>query len=130
MKLSQIISPAKFRALASYLSIKEKGLAGKGSTEVQNDLRKFANALEEMEVEEKEKQLADADKALAILKAFHEIAHNSEKNEGLTITKDWDLNTLTIETKEGHGHFGQMNHEDDGFPILINEMYNHFCKTK
>ena len=71
--------------------------------------------------------ITDADKALAILKAFHEIAHNSEKNEGLTITKDWDINTLTIETKEGHNHFGQMNSEDEkGFSILLNEIYRHY----
>ena len=73
--------------------------------------------------------ITDADKALAILKSFHHLAHISEKNEGIAITKDWDLNTLTIETKEGHTHFGKMNHEDEeGFSILINEMYNHFCK--
>ena len=69
------------------------------------------------------------EKALAILKAFHDIAHSSEKDEGLTITKDWDLNTLTIETKEGHNHFGQMNCEDEkGFSILIDKLYRHFCK--
>jgi hypothetical protein len=73
--------------------------------------------------------ITDADKALAILKAFHEIAHNSEKNEGLTITKDWDINTLTIETKEGHNHFGQMNCEDEkGFSILLNEIYRHYVR--
>jgi len=73
-------------------------------------------------------QLTDAEKALAILKSFHDIAHASEKNEGLVITKDWDRFTLTFHTKDGHVHLGQMNHEEDGFPILINEMYNHFCK--
>ena len=73
--------------------------------------------------------ITDADKALAILKAFHEIAHNSEKNEGLTITKDWDINTLTIETKDGHNHFGQMNCEDEkGFSILLNEIYKHYVR--
>ena len=72
----------------------------------------------------------DADKALAILKSFHDLAHNSEKSEGVVMVKDWDINTLTIMTKEGHVHLGQMNHEEDGFPLLINEMYNHFCKGK
>lgn len=57
--------------------------------------------------------VTDADKALAILKSFHDLAHNSEKSEGVTITKDWDINTLTIMTKEGHNHFGQMNSEDE-----------------
>lgn len=71
--------------------------------------------------------ITDADKAFAILKAFHDIAHNSEKNEGLTIIKDWDINTLTIKTKEGHNHFGQMNSEDEkGFSILLNEIYRHY----
>ncbi len=70
---------------------------------------------------------SDADKALAILKAFHNIAHDSEKNEGITIVKDWDLNTLSIYTKKTHAHYGQMNCEDEkGFSMLIDELYRNF----
>ena len=98
-----------------------------------NDFCKFMRGqgfpLTDDEIKECINAITDADKALAILKAFHEIAHNSEKNEGLTITKDWDINTLTIETKEGHNHFGQMNCEDEkGFSILLNEIYRHYVR--
>lgn len=73
-------------------------------------------------------------KALAILKAFHDLAHDSEKNEGVIITKDWDLNTLTIMCKGSdgkmiHSHFGQMNCENEkGFSILIDDLYKTFAK--
>ena len=80
-----------------------------------------------------ENNLTDADKALAILKAIHDMAHNSEKNEGVTITKDWDINTLTIGYPSGgemtHEHFGQMNREDvEGFSILIDDLFKYFVK--
>ena len=75
--------------------------------------------------------VSDGDKAIAILKAFHDIAHNSEKTEGLIITRDWDINTLTIETKEGHHHFGQMDSEDEkGFSILLDALYRHYVIGK
>lgn len=75
--------------------------------------------------------MTDAEKALAIIKAFHDMAHDSEKNEGLTICKDWDENTLTIYYKNNHMHFGQMDSEnEEGFSILIDQMYNQFCKNK
>ena len=50
MKLSDIITPEKFRQLATYITICDEklGLTETG-TEVQDDLRKFADALEEME---------------------------------------------------------------------------------
>lgn len=50
MKLSDIITPDKFRQLATYITICDEklGLTETG-TEVQDDLRKFADALEEME---------------------------------------------------------------------------------
>lgn len=49
MKLSNIITPEKFRQLATYID-KKLGLTETG-TEVQDDLRKFADALEQMEAE-------------------------------------------------------------------------------
>ncbi len=76
----------------------------------------------------------DAGKALKILKAFHDMAHNSEKDDGITITKDWDLNTITVYYKDIdghdiHSHFGQMNKEDEeGFSILITQLYETFAK--
>lgn len=50
MKLSDIISPEKFRDLATYITLTEKklGLDVIG-TEVQDDLIKFADALDEVE---------------------------------------------------------------------------------
>lgn len=48
MKLSDIITPEKFRALASFVSDADEKFGLEG-TEVQDDLHKFANALEEME---------------------------------------------------------------------------------
>lgn len=73
--------------------------------------------------------LTDAEKALAIIKAWHDLVHAEDnKLEGILITKDWDLNTLTITTKDWHRHFGQMNSEDEkGFSILIDELYKGFC---
>ena len=50
MKLSDIITPEKFRQLATYITMCDEklGLTETG-TEVQDDLRKFADLLEEME---------------------------------------------------------------------------------
>ena len=48
MKLSDIITPEKFRQLATHITICDENL-GLTGTEVQDDLRKFADALEGME---------------------------------------------------------------------------------
>lgn len=68
----------------------------------------------------------DAEKALIILRAFHDYVHKDRKL-AIIITADWDINTLTVATTDGHWHFGQMNKEDEnGFSILIDQMYKHF----
>mgnify|MGYP003440852097 FL=1 len=52
MKLSDIITPEKFRELATYLTICDKKLGNpETETEVQDDLCKFADALEDMEAQ-------------------------------------------------------------------------------
>jgi hypothetical protein len=66
-------------------------------------------------------------KAFQILKAWHDLAH--EKEGYIKIVSDWDLNTLTIYTDGNHQHFGQMDNEGEkGFEILIDELYEYFCK--
>ena len=73
--------------------------------------------------------MTDEQKALAIIKAWHDIVHNSPKGYGITVEKDWDVNTLTVNTAESHTHFGQMDMEnDEGFSILIDQLYKHFVK--
>jgi len=76
-------------------------------------------------------KLTDGKKALAIIKAWHDLAHDGE---WITISKNWDFNTLTIYEKNKigsviHNHFGQMDKDDnEGFSILIDQLFNHFVK--
>ncbi len=79
----------------------------------------------------------DADKALAILKAFHNIAYICEKHEPITITRCGNPNTLTIGCISSEGwqmkneHFGQPGSEgEEGFSILINQLYERFCPNQ
>lgn len=54
MKLSKIISPERFRQLATYIDVTDRQLGvPEKDREVQEDLLKFADALEKVEAEEK-----------------------------------------------------------------------------
>lgn len=78
--------------------------------------------------------MTNEEKALAILHWIHDYCRRDggrTNNHSVRFHRDWDENTMIVYLDNEHFHLGQMNKEgEDGFSVLLSEMYNLFKAYK